>query len=128
MGLAHIKSTFNMHVSKPKSIYKVPFLEFLVSYFYHYSRRIYPTSLDSNDARNPYIHRLIASSSKCLTKPLSVPLTKLLTLNIKQGLHHTSWMTCYLLLKLTVLSRSAIVVKSTFLVAFVFVLWFSNFL
>ena len=35
--------------------------------------------------KNPYIHRFIAGSSKCSTKPLSILLTKLLT-HIKQGL------------------------------------------
>ena len=35
--------------------------------------------------KNPYKHRLIAGSSKCSTKPLSILLTKLLTY-IKQGL------------------------------------------
>ena len=35
--------------------------------------------------KNPYKHRFIAGSSKCSTKPLSILLTKLLTL-IKQGL------------------------------------------
>ena len=35
--------------------------------------------------KNPYKHRLIAGSSKCSTKPLSILLTKLLT-HIKQGL------------------------------------------
>ena len=41
--------------------------------------------LDSKDAQNPYKHRLIAGSSKCSTKPLSILITKLLT-HIKQGL------------------------------------------
>ena len=35
--------------------------------------------------KNPYKHRIIAGSSKCSTKPLSIHLTKLLT-HIKQGL------------------------------------------
>ena len=35
--------------------------------------------------KNPYKHRLIAGSSKCSTKPLSILLTRLLT-RIKQGL------------------------------------------
>ena len=35
--------------------------------------------------KNPYKHRLIAGSSKCSTKPLSILLTKFLT-HIKQGL------------------------------------------
>ena len=35
--------------------------------------------------KNPYKHRIIASSSKCSTKPLSILLIKLLT-HIKQGL------------------------------------------
>ena len=35
--------------------------------------------------KNPFKHRFIAGSSKCLTKPLSILLTKLLT-HIKQGL------------------------------------------
>ena len=35
--------------------------------------------------KNPYKHRFIAGSARCFTKPLSIHLTKLLTL-IKQGL------------------------------------------
>ena len=41
--------------------------------------------LDSKDAKNLYKHRIIAGSSKCSTKPLSILLTKLVT-HIKQGL------------------------------------------